>query len=58
MKTNTIGFHSYVECKEKKKCKGKKIESGKPRKRLNYRVQTDGYQKGGGQGMGEIGDRD
>ena len=25
---------------------------------LNYRKQTDGYQRGGGRGMGKIGDGD
>jgi len=28
------------------------------KQRLNYREQTDGYQRGGGWGMGETGDGD
>ena len=47
-KTN-IWFHSYVEFKKQDKlAKGEKEERGKPRNRLNYREQTNGYQRGGG----------
>ena len=51
-------LHSYVELKQsktkqnktKQMSKGEKRERGKPIQTLNYRDQTDGYQKGAGGG--------
>ena len=37
---------------------GKGRERQTTKHTLNYREQTDSYQRGGGQGMGELGDGD
>ena len=52
-KTKTIWFHSYVDFKKQNKwAKGKKRERERERQTkkwtLNYREQTDGYQRGCG----------
>ena len=40
------------------KGKKKEVERQTKKQTLNYRGQTDGYQRGGGWGTGEIGDGD
>ena len=54
-------FHSYVEFKKQNKTKtgkGKDRERETKKHIFNYREQTDGYQRGVGGEMNEIGDRD
>ena len=50
-------FHSYVEFKKQNKWTEKKRDKPK-NKLLTIREQTDGYQKGGGCGIGEIDEGD
>lgn len=56
-KTNTGWSQSYVEFKKQNRwAKEKKRERETKTQALNHREQADGHQRGGGGGMGEIGD--